>query len=164
MPFFYFWGFKLSVKTEKLTELIKPVAEGLEYEFWGLEFVPQGKHSVLRVYIESPNGITVDDCAAVSRQVGAVLDVEDPISSQFTLEVSSPGVDRPLFTAEQFDKYKGYLVELKLSQAFEGRRNFTGQINGLEDGDVLLIIEDEEYVLPFEQIDKANLVAVFKKD
>lgn len=162
MPFFYFWGFKLSAKSEALIELIKPVAEGLEYEFWGLEFVGQGKHSVLRVYIDSSNGITVDDCASVSRQVSAVLDVEDPISSQFNLEVSSPGVDRPLFTVEQFEKYRGFMVELKLNQAFEGRRKFTGQLNGQEDGDILLIIDDEEYLLPFEQIDKANLVPVFK--
>ena len=161
MPFFYFWGLDLSSKIETLKEIIEPVVTGLEYDFWGLEFASQGKYSVLCIYIDSENGITVDDCASVSRQVGAVLDVEDPIKSQFTLEVSSPGMDRPLFTASQFEKYKGHVVELRLTHAFEGRRKFKGQINGLEDGDLLLIVDNEEFVLPVDQIEKANLVPVF---
>lgn len=151
----------MSSKIDALKEIIEPVVTGLEYDFWGLEFVSQGKYSTLCIYIDSDNGITVDDCASVSRQVAAVLDVEDPIKSQYTLEVSSPGMDRPLFTAGQFEKFKGHMVELRLNHAFEGRRKFKGQINGLEDGDLLLVVDNEEFVLPIDQIDKANLVPVF---
>ena len=157
-----FMGFMLNSKEIVLTEMIQPVVEGLNYHYWGLEYLANGKHSILRVYIDAEQGITVEDCATVSRQVSAVMDVEDPIAGQYTLEVSSPGVDRPLFTEAQFNHYRGHIVELRLHQAFEGRRNFKGQLNGVEDGDLKLIIDTEEYLLPLEEVDKARLVPVFE--
>lgn len=113
------------------------------------------------VYIDHANGILVDDCEAVSRQVSAVLDVEDPISSEYTLEVSSPGMDRPLFTLEQFAKHVGEQVKIKLRSPFDGRRNFQGLLRGVEDQDVVVLVDDHEFLLPIDLIDKANIIPRF---
>ncbi|GLQ29695.1 ribosome maturation factor RimP [Litoribrevibacter albus] len=152
----------LSTKSNQLQEMLAPVVESLGYDFWGLEYVSQGKHSVLRVFIDHENGIQVDDCAKVSRQLSAVLDVEDPISSEYSLEVSSPGMDRPLFTLEQFEKYIGQVVSVKLRFPFEGRRKFMGRLNGVEGSDVVVQVDNHEYCLPIDSIDKANVEPQFK--
>ena len=107
-------GGRVSSKLEQLQALLAPVVEALGYECWGLEYMSQGRHSLLRIYIDHANGVLVEDCEKVSRQVSGVLDVEDPISSEYTLEVSSPGMDRPLFTLELFAKHAGELVKIKL--------------------------------------------------
>jgi ribosome maturation factor RimP len=112
---------------------------------------------VLRLYIESENGVQVSDCAAVSEQVGAVLDVEEPISGEYLLEVSSPGVDRRLFRLEQYAAYVGEELELRLRSPFEGRRKFKGILRGVEDGDVVLLVDDHEYLLPYGDVDRAQL-------
>lgn len=161
MPIFYFRGLDLSTKTERLIELIQPIVESFGYIFWGLEYIGQGQNSVLRIYIDHENGISVDDCAKVSHQVSAVMDVEDPISSNYSLEVSSPGVDRLLFVEAHFVRYRGQTIEVKLHQAFDGRRKFKGILNGVDGDDVLLIIDQEEFLLPIDQIDKARIVPVF---
>lgn len=151
----------MSSKLEQLQAMLAPVVESLGYECWGVEFISQGRHSLLRVYIDHANGILVDDCEAVSRQVSAVLDVEDPISSEYTLEVSSPGMDRPLFTLEQFVKHVGEQVKIKLRSPFEGRRNFQGLLRGVEDQDVVVLVDDHEFLLPIDLIDKANIIPRF---
>ena len=138
----------MSSKLEQLQALLAPVVTGLGFECWGIEFVSQGTHSVLRVYIDKEGGILVDDCAEVSRQVSSVLDVEDPISSEYTLEVSSPGMERPLFTLEQFASHAGEQVKIKLRSPFEGRRNFQGLLRGVEEQDVVVQVDDQEFVLP----------------
>ncbi|WP_019530761.1 ribosome maturation factor RimP [Dasania marina] len=148
-------------KDALLLELIKPVVEALELQLWGVEYVAHSKQTVVRIYIDNPKGIDVDDCAAVSRQVSSVFDVEDPIAGEYTLEVSSPGMARPLFSLEQYLTHKGDVVKLKLRVAYEGRRNFTGQLVGVEDQDVVIVVDDHEYLLPFEMIDKANIVPQF---
>lgn len=153
----------MATRIELLQTLLAPVVESLGYQCWGLEYISQGKHSVLRVYIDKEDGINVEDCESVSRQVSAILDVEDPVPSEYTLEVSSPGMDRPLFTLEQFDACKGEQVKIKLRSAFEGRRNFEGMLQGVEDQEVILRIDDQEYLLPIELIDKANIVPQFEK-
>lgn len=144
---------------QQVHQLIEPAVTALGYELWGVELVSQGRHSTLRVYIESPDGISVDDCATVSHQVSGVLDVEDPIQSRYTLEVSSPGMDRPLFTLEQYRQYVGASIKLRLRVPFEGRRNFSGILTAVEGDDIVLHVDDEEYVLPMESIDKANIVS-----
>ena len=144
-------------KERQLSDMLKPTIEALGFELWGLEYLSQGRHSLLRIYIESEAGITVDDCAAVSAQVGSVLDVEDPISGDYTLEVSSPGVDRLLFRLEQFPEYAGELVELRLRSAFEGRRKFKGLLQGIEGEDVVIRVDDHEYLLPHSAIEKARV-------
>lgn len=145
-------------KAEQIHRLIEPTVTGLGYQLWGVELLSQGRHSLLRIYIESENGITVDDCARVSHQVSGVLDVEDPIQSRYTLEVSSPGIDRPLFLLEQYRNYIGQWLKLRLRTPFEGRRKFAGTLTAIEDDEVVIQIDDEEYVLPFEMIEKANIV------
>ena len=149
-------------KDTQLTELLKPVVESMGFDFWGLEFMPQGRRSLLRIFIDHADGITVDHCAQVSRQISAVMDVEDPIEQEYVLEVSSPGMDRPLFTLEQFKQYANHIIELRLRMPFEGRRKFKGQLIGVEQEDVVLVVDDHEYLLPVELIEKANVVPQFK--
>ena len=151
----------MSSKLEQLQALLAPVVEALGYQCWGIEFLSQGRHSLLRIYIDHENGILVDDCEKVSRQVSGVLDVEDPISSEYTLEVSSPGMDRPLFSLDQYAAHAGELVKIKLRSPFEGRRNFQGLLRGVEEQDVVVLIEDREFLLPIELIDKANIIPRF---
>ncbi|HCF4092080.1 TPA: ribosome maturation factor RimP [Pseudomonas aeruginosa] len=151
----------MSSKLEQLQALLAPVVEALGYECWGVEFISQGRHSVLRVYIDRPEGILIDDCEAVSRQVSGILDVEDPISGEYTLEVSSPGMDRPLFTLEQFAKHAGEQVKIRLRSPYEGRRNYKGILRGVEEQDVVVLVDDHEYLLPIDSIDKANIIPRF---
>ena len=105
---------------QRLTDLLAPVVQGQSCELWGVEFFAQGKKSVLRVYIDKSDGVALEDCERVSKQVSAVLDVEDPIRTEYTLEVSSPGMDRPLFTLDQFKDSVGERAEIRLRVAFEG--------------------------------------------
>ena len=151
----------MSAKLKKLHELIEPSVKALGLELWGIEYLAQGTHSVLRVFIDSEDGITVDDCARVSHQISGVLDVEDPISGHYNLEVSSPGMDRPLFTLEQFAAWAGNQIQVRLRVPFEGRRKFKGLLNGVEGDEVLLIVDKEEYLLPIDLIDRANIVPQF---
>lgn len=149
-------------KEQQLLELVAPTIEALGYEPWGLEYVTHGHQTTLRVFIDSPNGITVDDCAAVSRQISAVLDVEDPIPGEYLLEVSSPGMDRPLFTLDQFRRYSGEQVKIRLRSPFEGRRNFKGVLTGVEGDEVVVAVDEHEYLLPIELIDKAQVIPRFE--
>jgi len=146
---------------EEFRALIEPIVNSFDYELWGLEYLTQGRYSVLKIFIESEKGVDVDDCARISKQVGSLFDVEDVISSNYTLEVSSPGMDRRLFTIEQFEKYKGAKAKLNLRSAFEGKRKFKGVLSGVENGDVVLRVGDEEFIFPFDDIDRANIVPVF---
>lgn len=153
----------MSAKLNKLDEILRPVVEGLGYQLWGIEFRSQGRNSILRLFIDDQNdGISVEDCEKVSRQVSGVLDVEDPIQNEYTLEVSSPGMDRPLFYLEQYENWAGHQVSIRLRMAFEGRRKFQGILKGIEGTDVVVVVDDHEYLLPFESIDKANIVPVFE--
>lgn len=144
---------------EHIQQLIEPAVVGLGFQLWGVQQISQGRHCTLRIYIDSENGITVDDCAQVSYQVSSILDVEDPIQSRYTLEVSSPGLDRALFTLEQYQRYIGSLVKVSLRVPFEGRRRFAGRLNGIEDEELIIQVDDQEYVLPFEMIEKGNVVS-----
>ncbi|MGS2718140.1 ribosome maturation factor RimP [Eionea flava] len=111
---------------------------------------------------QKDSGVGLHDCEKVSRQVSSVLDVEDPIASHYTLEVSSPGMDRPLFCLAHYERSVGEKVSIKLSRKFEERKNFSGIIAGVEDNDVVLRVDEEEYLLPVELIDKANIIPTFE--
>ena len=137
--------------------MLEPTVAAMGYELWGIEYVASGRHSLLRLYIESENGVTVDDCAAVSEQASGVLDVEDPITGEYTLEVSSPGMDRLLFRLDQYPAYVGEVVELKLRSPFEGRRKFKGILQGIEGEDVVIRVDDHEFLLPHGAIEKARI-------
>ncbi len=151
----------MSGRQDKLTELLRPAVEGLNYELVGVEHLPMGKHTVLRIYIDSPDGITVKDCSDVSHQVSGVLEVEEPIQGAFTLEVSSPGIDRPLFNFEQFKKFVGSKVKLKLYHAIEGKRKITGVIESIEDDNINIkdAESDQTFQLQIDDIDKANIIS-----
>lgn len=153
----------MAIKDE-LKDLIAPVVESMGFIFWGLEFLGQGKHSRLRLFIDHEDGINVDQCAEVSRQVSSIMDVEDPISQEYTLEVSSPGMDRPLFELEQFNAYQGYVVQVRLHSPFEGKRKYKGLIKGVEERDVVIEADGYEILLPIEIIDKANVVPQFDSE
>ncbi|WP_372987499.1 ribosome maturation factor RimP [Marinobacter sp.] len=153
----------MSAKIKQLEDLLRPIVEGLGYEFWGIEFRSRGHQSLLRVFIDdAENGIAIDDCEKVSRQISGVMDVEDPIQTEYTLEVSSPGMDRPLFRLEQYEAFVGHQVQIRLRMAFEGRRKFQGLIKGVEGDDVVVVVDDHEYLLPFDSIEKAHIVPVFE--
>lgn len=144
-------------KDQQIADMLQSTVAALGYQLWGVEYVAQGRHSVVRVYIDKPAGINVDDCALVSEQVSAVLDVEDPITGEYTLEVSSPGMDRMLFTLSQYEAYIGEIVELRLRSAFEGRRKFKGMLKGIEGEDIVIQIDDHEFLLPHGAIEKARV-------
>lgn len=145
--------------TTTLRDLLASVVTAMGYEFVGHELQRQGRDSLLRVYIDSENGITVDDCSKVSRQVSAMLDVEDPIQGQYTLEISSPGLDRPLFEIAHFEKYIGNQVKIRLLAPIKNRRNLVGVLLRVEGTNIHLLIETEELVVPYSDIDKAKLIA-----
>lgn len=151
----------MSSKALSLESILRPGVEALGFELWGVDYQSHGRKAMLRVYIDGEQGVTVDDCAKVSHQVSGVLDVEDPIAGEYTLEVSSPGMDRPLYTLDQFSRYVGSDVSVRLRMAFEGRRKFQGRLVGVENDDVVIRVDDEEYLLPFDQIDKAKVVPQF---
>ena len=140
-------------------EMLEPAIVSLGYELVGVEYRRGGEGGgLLRVYIDSEQGITVDDCQKVSYQVSGVLDVNDPIPGHYTLEVSSPGMDRLLFRPDDYRRFAGSLVKLRLAYPVEGRRKFTGRLQGLEDGNVRLELDGEQVSLPLDQVEQARLV------
>jgi ribosome maturation factor RimP len=139
--------------------LLEPGIRSLGYDLVGVEYQRGSKGGgLLRVYIDSADGISVDDCQAVSYHVSGVLDVEDPIKEHYTLEVSSPGLDRLLFKREDFERFTGQVVKLRLSYPIEGQRKFKGRLTGMRDDNVVIMQDDQEISLPFDQIDQARLV------
>lgn len=144
---------------QDLTEMLDPAVEALGFEMLGLEFVQAGRHSTLRIYIDSDNGITVDNCADVSRQVSAILDVEDPITNEYDLEVSSPGVDRPLFKQHHYEQAVGEEVRLRTKLPQDGRRNFKGDLVKV-DGDMLTLkIDNADVMVMLSNVERANMIA-----
>jgi len=148
---------------EKIQVLIGPVITDMGYELVGVEHIASGKHSILRVYIDSDNGIGLDDCEMVSRQVSAIFDVEDPITDQYNLEVSSPGIERPLFHIGHYQRFLGHDIKLRLVRPINGQRKFNGAIGSVSEANnsIELITELGPVMLDIELIEKANLVADF---
>ena len=167
-------------RERQIEELINPAVAALGCRVWGVSYLAQGKHSVLRIYIEksaeaeslseranqpedSQAGITIDDCEKVSRQVSELLDIEEAINGEYTLEVSSPGLDRELFRAEQYPRVVGEQLDVRLSYPFEGRKKFVGLLVGVEDNEAIIQIDGEEFLLPIETIQKARVVPTFEE-
>lgn len=145
--------------TDRLTTLVESAVRALGYELVGVEHLSQGKRSIVRVFIDSERGITLADCERASHQISGVLDVEDPIRGQYNLEVSSPGLDRPLFTVEHYTRFLGEKVKIRLRLAINGRRKFTGRIQKVENGVITIVDDaDQEFELTIDDIEKANLV------
>lgn len=148
--------------TKKLDDLILPIVTALGFDYAGCEYTAIDHKSRLRVYIEGANGVTVDDCARVSRQISAVFDVESPIQGEYHLEVSSPGIERSLFTLAHFQRFMGQNVKVRTGQPLEGQRNFKGKLDSVDELNITLIDDKGTIIkLPFNDIDKANLVADF---
>ena len=148
--------------SHSLRQLLTPVVGALGYELVGVEFHPHAGNSLLRVYIDREAGIGVDDCQRVSHQVSGMLDVENPIAGHYTLEVSSPGLDRPLFEAAHFVRFAGQWVRIQLRTPLAGgRRHLSGRLLGLRGDQVVLECEGQEQLLPLAEIARARLIPEF---
>jgi len=144
--------------SEQLCEVVEPAVTGLGYELVGVQYVPGRKRSLVRIYIDHPAGIGLDDCERVSHQVSGVLDVENPIRDRYDLEISSPGADRPLFKPSHFRQFIGYRVGVKLNPSWEGRKNIVGELVGYESDGVLILENDIEHKIPLDFIGLARLI------
>ncbi|SIT66200.1 ribosome maturation factor RimP [Ectothiorhodosinus mongolicus] len=142
----------------KIQGLIAPVIQAMGFDLWGLEYQLHGNSALLRVFIDADAGVTLDDCAAVSDQVSGVLDVEDPIPVAYRLEVSSPGVNRPLFEAGHYARYQGEKIKLRTQWPVEGRRNFSGVIQKADPDVVELLVDDELIQVPLQAVARARLL------
>ncbi len=143
-----------------LQEQLATLVQSMGYELVGCEAVPQGRRVVLRVYIDKETGVTIDDCSTISRQASAMLDVADPFQNEYTFEVSSPGIDRPLFELAHFERYVGKQVKIKLYTPVNQRRNYKGTLTRVVGDQLYVLPEDseQETVLPFSLVDRANLI------
>lgn len=142
----------------QVVSVVEPVVTGLGYTLVGAEFGQAENGQTLRVYIDKPEGIVMEDCAAVSRQLNAVLDVEDTIKSAYLLEVSSPGVDRPLFTEAHFAAQVGEQVRVRMADAVNGRRNFKGRLVAVDNACAVVEVDGIDYELPVTDVEQAHLI------
>ena len=149
----------MAARAEVLQKIVEPVVKALGFQLWGIEYLGQGRHTLLRIYIDKEGGINIEDCAEASRHISSILDVEDPISSEYRLEVSSHGLDRILFTQDQLNAHIGDVIKVRLTESFAGRRNFSGKLKNIVDDEIVLIVGDEEFTIPYELIEKANVVS-----
>ena len=148
----------MKLDSQSLESLCAPIVEGLGFELWGVEFRSSQKHAHVKVYIDHQDGITVDNCSDVSHQISGVLDVEDPISVPYTLEVSSPGLERPLMKIEHFERYVGQKIKVRLSWAVEDRKNLNGELIKVEGEEITVLMEGEEFIFPINAVKRANLI------
>jgi len=168
-PIFYFWNNNLEVKPKVVPEmsrdalirLLEPTIERLGYELADLELKQGGRDGLLRVYIDKDGGVDIDDCETVSRQVSAILDVEDPLPGHYTLEVSSPGLDRTLTKPAHFRRYTGQDVRVKLRFPLDGRRNFRGALMSADEEHIEVVVDGQSYSLPLATIETARLVPTY---
>lgn len=142
---------------DQLNELLGPLVSALGYELWELEYVQRAGGAVLRLYIDSPDGISLDDCERVSRAVSERLDSDDPIPGQYTLEVSSPGLDRVLRTPDHFGRFAGERVRVEMARPIDGRKRFQGQLIDANDREITLNVDGGKVTLPIDQIHKARV-------
>ena len=147
------------MKNDELDKLLKPVIGALGLELLGVEYAPHKTNSLVRIYIDAPGRpVTIEDCESVSREVSATLDVDDPIKSRYTLEVSSPGIDRPLFTPEQFSRFVGKEAKVQVNVPIAGRRRFQGPIRAVEGGNIVLEQDGNDVTIEHGNVQKANLI------
>ena len=145
--------------TDQIEQLIEAPIESLGYQLVGVEYIQGGQSPVLRIYIDAEQGIGIEDCERVSHQVSGVLDVEDPIKQAYMLEISSPGFDRPLFKPRDFERFVGSQAKISMKLPVNGRRNFSGELQGFDNGDILIEVDGEVYALPLAKLAKARLIA-----
>lgn len=153
----------MALTVPHIEELLIPGAEALGLELVAVE-LSGGDTSIVRIYIDTPNGITVEDCTKASRQFSAILDVEDPISNQYTLEVSSPGMDRPLAKPFHFKAVVGQQVKIKMATLVNGRRRFTGELIEATEEFAVVEVDGEQSELLYTDMDRARLIPVYDFD
>lgn len=153
----------MSTKTliEKICKLIKPAVQAMGFDLWGCELQKGQGRALLRIYIEADEGVKLSDCQRVSHQISGILEVEDIITGSYDLEVSSPGMDRFLFTEEQYKKFINKEVRIKLSIPLNGKRTFIGKIVEVVAGTVSIIGQDGRVTIPIDRIEKAKVVPQF---
>ena len=152
----------MAVADSRIRQLLQPVVEALGCELWGVDLQTGAKTKLLRIYTDKDDDLVgIEDCERVSRQASSILDVEDVINGEYILEVSSPGMDRPLYEIGQYEKYVGEDISLRLRFPYEGRRNFKGRLTGVDGDEIILVVTDHEYLFPVEGIEKANVVPRF---
>jgi ribosome maturation factor RimP len=152
------------VHRDQLVKLLEPAIERLGYELFDLEVRSTGEDGLLRLFIDNLDpdaGVGLEDCETVSRQVSALLDVEDPIPGEYNLEVSTPGLDRRLVKAQHFERFAGSRVKVKLKRLIDGRRNLRAELVGIADSNVLLREGESEFSIPLQEIDTARVVPNF---
>lgn len=147
--------------TNPMWDLLEPVVTGMGYDLVEIEYNPSTRHGVLRLYIDHEDGIQLDDCTEVSHQVSALLDVEDLIQGHYSLEVSSPGMDRPLTSIKDYQRFTGEIVKIKTGMAIDGRRNFKGRLCSVEADEISIECDGQQFSLPLASIEKARLVPEF---
>lgn len=154
----------MAVLRERLEQMLAPVVTALGYELVLLEFSPSSKHALLRLYIDTAAGITVEDCEKVSREVAATMDVEDPVSTPYSLEVSSPGLDRPLVKPAHYARFMNEQARIQLIAPLNGRRRFIGWIRGITDSVVSLQTAEGSVEIPLAEIERARLVPEYDRE
>ena len=144
---------------DKLRLALAPALESLGYELVGCELQSTGgQGQLLKVFIDKIEGVTIDDCARASHQIRGILDVENTVPGDYRLEVSSPGLDRPLYILAHYQRFLGSRVKIRMREGMEGRRHFTGQMIAVDSEQVTLLVDGENFILPMSEIDKANLI------
>jgi len=143
---------------EALEELMTSVVEGLGYQLLGIVEASAGRRRILRVYIDSEDGISVEDCEKVSHHVSDLLDVEDLIRGSYILEVSSPGLDRPLFKARDYVRFSGHRIRVRTERMIEGRRNLVGKLVGIDDAGIQLQVDEQILHIPLDGIERARVI------
>jgi ribosome maturation factor RimP len=151
----------LNRKETEIEALLAPIVAMEACEIWGVEYRSQGRHSKLQLYIDRDEGVSVEDCERVSRRVSDVLDVEETLSGAYTLEVSSPGMDRILFKPEQFERCAGERIDVRLNYPVEGSKRVVGVLVGLEGGEAVVRADEDEFLLPLENVQRARVVPQF---
>ena len=145
------------IQNQNLLDLFEPEITAMGFELLGIELIKNGHISLLRVYIDKFEGVNIDDCVLVSQQLTGLLDVKDSIKGQYNLEVSSPGIDRPLFTDEQLKKHIGHIVMIKLREKYRGKRKITGVLEAVDNLEIIIKCNENNEKIPSELIDKAKL-------
>lgn len=147
----------MSSVVEKLNDKIKNIVVKQGFDLYHLEYVREGGQNILRVYIDKDTGVALNDCVSTSRLVSEMLDIEDPIVEEYTLEVSSPGVFRTLFTKEHFERYMNTEVEVKLSALVDGKKKFEGVLKGFDGKNLTLEVENNEVEVPMSKVSIVTL-------
>ena len=148
----------MHIKNQNLHDLFESEITSMGFELLGIELIKNGRSSLLRIYIDKSEGITIDDCATVSEQITGLLDVRDPVKGQYNLEVSSPGLDKPLFTDDQLRRHIGQMVMFILREKYRGRRKISGILEAVDDSEVTINYEENNEKIPTKLINKAKLV------